>query len=107
MLIINQTMSKNKIAILAVQEMHLDRERQHSIENCFGKRLAVLNSKLDTNPRVSAGVAFILNKTLIQPKEMSVQELIKGRAIALKLKWHDNNKILILNIYAPNNKSEH
>ena len=103
---INYTMSKNKVAILAVQEMHLDASLLINIDDCFGKKLRVLNSELPGNPRASAGVAFVLNKTLIQPKEISTYELIKGRALALKMKWHESEEILIFNIYAPNDKSE-
>ena len=104
---INQTMSKNKIAILAIQETHLDRELLHNIDACFGIHLSVLNSELPESPRTSAGVAFVINKALIQPKDVSFHELIKGRALALKLKWHENDELLIFNIYAPNNKNEH
>jgi exonuclease III len=104
---INQTMSKNKIAILAVQETHLDAKLSMNINNCFRKKLMVLNSELPETPHALAGVAFILNKTLIQAKDITTTELIKGRALALKMKWHKNKEILLLNIYAPNNKNEH
>ena len=100
-------MSKNKIAILAVQETHLDAPLSMSIDECFGKKLLVLNSELPETPHVSAGVAFVINKTLIQAKDITTFELIKGRALAIKMKWHENDEILLLNIYTPNNKSEH
>ncbi|KAH8982304.1 Endonuclease/exonuclease/phosphatase [Lactarius deliciosus] len=104
---IYQTINKNKIAILATQETHLNRELLQNINACFGKHLAVINSHSQTNPRSSAGIAFVINKSLINPKEISTYELIKGRAIALKLKWHENQEIILINVYAPNNKSEH
>jgi len=104
---IYQTINENKIAILATQETHLNRELLQNVNECFGKRLAVVNSQLQTNPRSSAGVAFVINKSLLDPKEITTYELIEGRAIALKIKWHENDEIVLINVYAPNDKSEH
>ena len=83
-----QTMKESKIAILALQETHLDDNMLISIHECFGKRLSVINSKLPENPRTSAGVAFVINRGLIAPKDLDVAELIEGRALAIKFKWH-------------------
>lgn len=104
---IYQTMKENKIAVLAMQETHLDNDMSQSINECFGKRLTVINSKLPENPRSSAGVAFAINRALVAPKELTISELIKGRAMTIKFKWHDDEEILLLNIYAPNNRSDH
>ena len=75
---INTTVKRDKIAILAVQETHLDDEMTHSIQDMFRKRLTIINSQLERLPRMSAGVAFVLNKDLIDVKETRVVELIKG-----------------------------
>ena len=104
---IYQTMKENKLAILAIQESHLDTALIHSINECFGKRLEIINSQHPTSPRASAGVAFVINKNLIAPRNMERTELIEGRALAIKFNWHENNEIVLINIYAPNNRSEH
>ena len=104
---VNRTISEHKIAILALQETHLDGALLQDIDTCFGKRLKVLNSQNPTNPRATAGVAFVINKTLIAPKEILVYELIKGRALALKIKWRENEEAVLINVYAPNNRNEH
>lgn len=104
---IYQSMKENKIAILALQETHLDDNMLHSIENCFGKRLSVVNSKLPDNPRASAGVAFVINRALVAPKDLEYTELIEGRALAIKFKWHNDEEIALLNIYAPNDRKAH
>ena len=49
-----QTMKKNKTAILALQEMHLDNEHMHSINVCSRKRITIINTQHPTNPRGSA-----------------------------------------------------
>ena len=104
---VNRTISTHKIAILALQETHLDPALLHDIETCFGKRLLIINSQDPTNPRASAGVAFVINKTLITPKEISTAELIKGRALSLKIKWRENEETVLINVYAPNNRHKH
>jgi hypothetical protein len=50
---INATVKTNKIAILALQETHLDEETTQCIQNLFGKRLQIFNSQLERNPIVS------------------------------------------------------
>jgi hypothetical protein len=44
-------------------------------------------SKDPDDPSGRAGIAFIINKTKLKPKEYTVQELFPGRAIMLKIKW--------------------
>ena len=102
-----QTMKESKIAVLALQETHLDDNMLISIHECFGKRLSVINSKLPENPRTSAGVAFVINRGLIAPKDLDVAELIEGRALAIKFKWHGDEEILLVNVYAPNDRAAH
>ena len=58
---IYQTMKENKIAILALQETHLNNDILQAINMCFGKRIQILNLQLPTNPSTSAGVAFVIN----------------------------------------------
>lgn len=95
--------SDHKIAILALQEMHLDPVLMHNIDVCFGRRLIILNSQDPNNPRAMAGAAFVINKTLIVPKEISTHELVKGQALSMKIKWRENKEMVLINVYAPNN----
>lgn len=103
---INRTIFNEKIAILALQETHLDQTLFDQVNACFGKNLEIINSPLPTNPRSSAGVAFIINKALIRPNDLSVMELIPGRATMLKLRWLESCEAAIVNIYAPNGKND-
>ena len=84
---INRTMNKKRIAILTLQETHLDRARLQDVISCFGRRLEVVISQHPNNPRTRAGVAFVINKALINPKESKMYELQPGRAATLKIKW--------------------
>ena len=104
---VNATMKRDKIAVLAVQETHLDEPSTQAIHRYFGKRLLVINSQLEDNPRTSAGVAFALNKDLVETNNIKKHELIKGKAIAITLTWKNNEITTLVNIYAPNRRSEH
>lgn len=103
---INSTIRTEKIAILALQETHLDERMLGDITRCFGKNFDIVNSSDPGNPRGSAGVAFVVNKALIAPTKMDTYILRQGRAIMLKIKWSDVDEITIINIYAPNNTRE-
>ena len=101
---INRMIYNEKITVLALQETHLDQERLDQIQACFSKNLEIINSPLPENPRASAGVAFVINKALIRPKETTVKVLLPGRAIMLKIKWLESCSSSIINIYAPHNR---
>lgn len=104
---INATMKKEKIAILAVQKTHLDEQNLEAIHQSLGKRLRIINSPLEDNPRTSTRVAFVLNKVLININKLESHELIKGRALAMKLTWKNEEETLLINVYAPNRRSDH
>ena len=103
---VNRTIYNERIAILALQETHLDQHLLDQVKNCFGKNLEIINSALPNSPRASAGVAFVINKALIHPKDLSVTELVPGRALMIKLKWLESCETSIVNIYAPHNRKE-
>ena len=103
---INHTINDNRIAILALQETHLDHDSLQQVRACFGGRLEIVTSQHPNNPRATARVAFVLNKTMIKPSEYTLYELLPGRAAALKIKWLENEETLLLNVYAPNDHSE-
>ena len=102
---IHRTMSTHKIAILAIQETHLDDELLNRVIQSYGTRLTIIASLNPSTPRASAGVAFVINKRLIKPINITVFELLEGRALALKIKWHENEETTILNIYAPHTRA--
>ena len=104
---INATMKSERIAILALQETHLDEQTLTDVSRLFGKRLSILNSQSETNPRSTAGVAFVLNKDLLATQKLESIELIRGRALALKTTWNNQEETVLINVYAPNRRMEH
>ena len=104
---INQTLNKFKIAILAIQETHLDEETTNRIRISYGKKMNILTSYNPENPRTTAGVAFVINKSLIAPSKIVTHELIPGRALAIEIEWLETETTRLVNIYAPNNRTTH
>lgn len=103
---INHTINKYHIAILALQETHLDLTRLQDVTSCFEKRLEIIISQHPDNPRTTAGIAFVINKALINPKEYQMYELQPGLAAALKIRWLEDEELTQLNVYAPNVREE-
>lgn len=99
---INQLIRDKKIGILTVQEAHLNEDRRVDIEKLFGRRMKVLYSADLDNPTGRGGVAIVLNRDLINVRESSMIEISAGRAMLVSVKWHKEEVINILNVYAPN-----
>ncbi|KDQ56069.1 hypothetical protein JAAARDRAFT_132866, partial [Jaapia argillacea MUCL 33604] len=92
---------------MALQETHLTDENIEQINRLFGRRLLVFNSSDAECPGASAGIAFVLNREITDTSSLSFHELIPGRAITLTTKWHNSEKMTILNVYAPNDYAAH
>ncbi|KAI0056162.1 DNase I-like protein, partial [Artomyces pyxidatus] len=99
-------MRSKRIGILALQETHLEPEHLNDVNTLYGKQFLVLNSSDPLRPGTSAGVAFVLNKSLILTDDCNLTVLREGRATILSIKWHGEERITLLNIYAPNNYTE-
>ena len=104
---INQTLNKYKIAILAIQETHLDEETTVRIRTSYEKKMSILTSSDPESPRTTAGVAFVINKSLIAPSKITAHELLPGRALALEIEWLESETTRLVNIYAPNDRTAH
>jgi len=76
--LIYHMMINQKIAILALQETHLDQDLLNQVNECYGQCLTILSSPDLDSPHTSAGVAFVINKRLVNPDNIKVFELIKG-----------------------------
>jgi exonuclease III len=104
--VISKTIYENRIAILALQETHLDQSKTRQVRECFNKNLKIITLEHPEDPTGQAGVAFIINKMLLNPKEFSAQELYPGRAIMLKIKWSELCETSLLNVYVPTTRME-
>ncbi|KZP06552.1 DNase I-like protein, partial [Athelia psychrophila] len=100
---LNQVMREERIAILGIQEAHLTQDFIDKIKHSFDKRLHVEWSQ-GTNPN-KGGIAFVINKELMNINNVRFKEVIPGRAAMLTVPWNDNKRLRILNIYAPNDQA--
>lgn len=103
---INQLMRDKKIAVLAVQETHMDDDRRQAVEQVAGRRLKIVSSADPTNPSGRGGVAVVLNQQLVHSDELQSIEIVPGRAILVTLKFSHEEKLRVLAIYAPNNAKD-
>ncbi|KAF8957775.1 Endonuclease/exonuclease/phosphatase, partial [Flammula alnicola] len=103
---LNQVIRDNKIAILAVQETHMDGTRCAEIENLFGKRMKVHCTANEENPTGKGGVAIVINRQLLNANQSRATVIVPGRALAVRLKWHGDKVLRVLAIYAPNNPQQ-
>jgi len=99
---INRLMNEHGIGILAIQETHMTDDLEKSFRHLFSRKLELYHTPLPNSPN-AAGVAIVLNKTIIKTENTSHQILIEGRAILTKIPWQKDNTLKILAIYAPNN----
>ncbi|KIO04156.1 hypothetical protein M404DRAFT_144507 [Pisolithus tinctorius Marx 270] len=98
-------MRDDHLAILALQETHLSPMQATSLNEIFTDTLFVVTS-IDPNHPSAKGVAIMLNKHLVKMNDIHVHEIIPGRAILMTMHWYQQEKLNLLNVYAPNEPSE-
>ncbi|EIW58188.1 DNase I-like protein, partial [Trametes versicolor FP-101664 SS1] len=103
---INQLVRDQKIAVLAVQETHLTAERAERLNDLFESSIRVMCSPDPDAPTAAKGVAFVLNKRLMDAERAEVKVVVPGRALLLDMGWGAANRLRILNVYAPNSMAE-
>ena len=103
---IHRMVRDRKIGVLAIQESHLTNDDVDILHNLYGRQLRVLNSQDPTNASGARGTAFVLNRELVDVKNATLTEAIPGRAATLKMRWHAETDITLLNVYTPNNNRE-
>ena len=98
---INTTMRRRKIAILGLQETHPDDDLQETIEQRFRNTLCVVHSADPENPRNTNGVSIAINKGLIDAKSVTDRTVIPGRVLLIEIPWNEQDRLRIMNVYAP------
>jgi ribonuclease HI/exonuclease III len=94
-------MKKKRIAIVMLQETHLNAEQLETLGRIFRRKLLIIASINPDNPTASAGIAFVIHKELINVKGYSQIEIVPGRAAMLTMEWNSTTTTRILNVYAP------
>jgi exonuclease III len=104
---INSTLNQHKLAILALQETHLDQDTIERLHQSLGEKMRIISSSDPDAPRSTAGVTFIINKRQIAPTQYLIHELIPSRALFLKIKWHESESTSLVNVYVPMHRPDH
>jgi len=105
--VVVKALRSQQIGILALQETHLSDELATQAEQLFSRRLTIYNSPDPENPTSSVGVAFVINKEKLDTNNITLTTLILGRAIFLSIPRKHGDTLHLINIYAPNDLSQH
>src|SRR5882672_12398414 len=95
-------MRMKRIAVMAVQEARMTEEDVAQIEGATPKIKIVANGQYSNK----MGVAFAINKDLINTEKIEHKIMIPSGASMLKITWGEGEALALLNIYAPNNNKE-
>ncbi|KAJ7276722.1 hypothetical protein C8J57DRAFT_1434452 [Mycena rebaudengoi] len=98
-------MREQHVGVLIVGEAHMTDERKSNIDALFARcmRLEFTKDPISDN---SAGIAFVLNKNLVETENIKTTEVVAGRALLLEMKNVDGSPLSILGVYAPNAPSD-
>ncbi|KAH9851467.1 Endonuclease/exonuclease/phosphatase, partial [Lenzites betulinus] len=104
---VNQLMKSKHIGILAIQEAHLTDDGATTLNNIFHDSLEIYLSPDPTTPSAARGVAFVINKRVFDVDEgVSYTQIVPGRAAMIEINWGAQNRLNVVNVYAPNNMNE-
>lgn len=98
---INQIMKDQKLGILALQETHLTKDDEATLNSTPGLRIHI-KSSIDPARTNAKGVAIVMNKNLVNTSGVKVHDLVPGRALLVIIPWRKDDSLKILAIYAPN-----
>ena len=102
---VNQLLKDNKVGVLVVGKGHINAVRQSNIQNLFGRRLELIFSEDPISPNAK-GLAFVVNKDLLNTDDMQTWEIVPGRAMLVQLHTRKNKTLVVLGVYAPNAPAE-
>ncbi|KIJ06480.1 hypothetical protein PAXINDRAFT_31816, partial [Paxillus involutus ATCC 200175] len=94
-------MRDRKISLLALQETHLTKSEEDSLNSVFHEKLHIVSS-IDTTHPNAKGVALVWNKMTTNTHGIVSHEIVPGRALLATVPWHREERMTILVVYAPN-----
>ncbi|KAK0458375.1 Endonuclease/exonuclease/phosphatase, partial [Armillaria novae-zelandiae] len=103
---LRQIMRENNLAVVAIQESHLNDLLLMEV-NTKLRGFQVVKGDMG-NSTNTAGVAFMINNDILQQEghTIKIKELIEGRALHVILPLKNGTQLELLNIYAPNVDTE-
>ncbi|KAI0697480.1 Endonuclease/exonuclease/phosphatase, partial [Cerioporus squamosus] len=103
---VNQVIRDRKIAILALQETHLEESDVMEVNELFKATMMVVASPDPMNARGARGVAFAINKRLVDVESVTSWVPKEGRALEIEVRWTRGAKLKVMNVYGPNDVKE-
>jgi exonuclease III len=101
-----QILREQKAGVLIVGEAHLDEKHKAEVDSLFARAIKIEFTPDAIAPSARAGLAFVLNKNLVETEDVQKTVIVPGRAMILDMKNVDGTPLSILGVYAPNRPSE-
>ncbi|KAF5384648.1 hypothetical protein D9757_007442 [Collybiopsis confluens] len=98
---IEELMAENKLAMITLQETHLDQETLEQIQEFKRRDLLIENTADPDNPTGRGGVAIVLRKKSTNINRTTFKVIVPGRALLMQHPWHGDKVFTFLAIYAP------
>ena len=84
------------------QVFAFEKDRIQDLNVLFEATIMVCGSLDPENQTAARGVAFAVNRKLVDAEKTVLRELVPGRAALLEIPWSNGRALRILNVYAPN-----
>lgn len=89
---LKQTIDENHLGVLETQ---LEPQSTTQFNNVFGRWFKLYYSAHPDKPSSTVGVAFVLNKKILDTENIREYELIPGRALMIVVPWHKGESLTI------------
>ena len=99
-------MKKRGIAVLALQETHPTDKMQETEARRFRNTLHLVHSADPDNPSTTGGVSIAINKSAVDVKKVTHRTVIPGRVTQIEIPWNEEDRLCIMNVYAPVKNTE-
>ncbi|TFK79298.1 DNase I-like protein, partial [Polyporus arcularius HHB13444] len=105
-MLISQVIREQRIAVLAIQETHLSATRLDALNALFGATLRIFSSPDPLHDGGARGVAFVINKKLVDEPGVVVEHDVAGRMLSIAVPRPGGETLRVANVYAPNRPAD-
>ncbi|EJD46551.1 hypothetical protein AURDEDRAFT_123988 [Auricularia subglabra TFB-10046 SS5] len=99
------SMRRDKIGVMALQETHLTDAQVIELNSTY-KNIQVFNTAVPGSETKAGGVALVFNRFLTNALDAECHVVVPGRAIIVDFRWHREERLAILAVYAPTDSNE-
>ena len=103
---LRNVMKRRQIAVASLQETHANDEMQQDLARRFRNTLYIVHSADTENPGTTGGVSVAIDKKRIDVTKVTHRIVVPGRVIMIEIPWCGEDRLKIMNVYAPAKNAE-